>query len=516
MRSPLLSLSLLALIACRRGSDVDANSAAVPTADDGRAALSFTDWRGNSELFIELPTLVRGLESPCAAHVTRLEPFSALAEGRVTVILRGDGEDERFVSPAPSVPGIFRPIAMPRRAGKRRLSIEIVAPGLVVTHELGDVEVFDDLAAAVAASAEAPDVPGRIVFLKEQQWAIAFATGEAELRSLRPRLRVTGRIAARSDGEVEITAPVAGRVSSPGPEFPQLGDSVAAQDMLAMLAPRLEAADLASLDLAVESASLELRFAKRERERLEVLRSEGVVPERRVLDARHAEEEANAALGGAQRRLGQFRRVQRTAGKGEGAVNLRAPLSGTITSIDVAPGMFVEAGAPLVRVTDLTRLWLLARIPESDAGRLTEPRGASVLVEGYDRPLELGAADLITRGSTIDPHDHTLQLVFGFDNTELRLPIGAFARVLLENGDERSVLAVPEGAVVDDGGLSVVYVQVEGEAFERRIVRTGLVDHGLVEIISGVEPGDHVVTTGGWSVKLAASSGAVPAHGHAH
>lgn len=230
----------------------------------------------------------------------------------------------------------------------------------------------------------------------------------------------------------------------------------------------------------------------------------------------HAEEEASAALGAAQRRLGQFRRVQRTAGKGEGSVSLRAPMSGTITAIDVAPGAFVEAGAPVLHVADLTRVWLEARVPEVDAARVMTPRGASVEVEGHDAPLELGPDALVVRGSVIDPDDRTLHVVFAVDNAEARLPIGAFARVALVLGDERTALAVPESALVDDGGTMVVYVQAEGEAFERRVVRTGLADRGVVEVLSGIAAGEHVVTTGAWSVKLAASSGTLPAHGHAH
>jgi multidrug efflux pump subunit AcrA (membrane-fusion protein) len=61
-----------------------------------------------------------------------------------------------------------------------------------------------------------------------------------------------------------------------------------------------------------------------------------------------------------------------------------------------------------------------------------------------------------------------------------------------------------------------VFVQVEGEAFERRVVRIGARDRGFVEVSTGVSPGEHVVSRGAWSVKLAASSGAIPAHGHSH
>lgn len=485
-------------------------------AEDERPALSFTDWTDHTELFIELPALVVGQESPCAAHVTTLEPFAALARGNVTVVLRGPTGEERFEAQQPSVPGIFRPIAKPTSIGPRRLSVEVRSNDLTAAHDLGVVTVYESVAAARAANPEQPEAPGRIVFLKEQQWPIEFATAVVRERPLRPALRAWGTLRPRADGEVLVAAPTAGRLASDGGEAPELGRRVTIGDVLGRLAPRLEAADLASLELAVTSAELELRFAERERERLEGLRGAGAVPERRVEDATHAADEARAALGAAQRRLDQFRRVERTAAGGASSVRLIAPLSGTITAVHAAPGAFVEAGAPLFRVTDLTQLWLEARVPEVDTPRLGELRGASFRVEGATEAFELPAEALIGRGHAIDPASRSLPVLFNVDNAGGRLSVGAFCRVSLINGEERTALAVPDSALVDDSGVDIVFVQVEGEAFERRVVRTGARDRGWIEVVAGLGAGEHVVTRGAWSVKLAASSGAIPAHGHSH
>lgn len=514
--SALLIISLLLLASCHahphQGGD-ERGHARAPEKD--RPGLSFTHWTGESELFLELPALVRGQESPCAAHVTKLQPFSALAAGRVTVVLRGPAGEERFESQGPSVPGIFRPVAKPPSAGARRLVVEIRGEGLSADHDLGDVTVYEDAAARAGIPKEV-EAPGRIPFLKEQQWPIEFATAVVSERPIRPTLRASGALRPRADGEVTVTAPVAGRVATSGRAFPRLGERVAVSDLLGLLAPRLESADLASLELAVKSGELEVRFAERERQRLEGLRSEGAVPERRAQDAVHAAEEARAALAAAQRRLDQFRRVERPGGRGEGAVQLRAPLSGTVTAVYAAPGAFVEASAPLFRVTDLTQLWLEARVPEADVGRLGSPRGASFVAEGFDDAVDLPAEAMVARGHVLDPQSLTLPVVFAVDNASARLPVGAFCRVFLVNGDERRALAVPESSLVDDGGTQVAFVQAEGESFERRVVRLGARDRGFVEVLSGVRAGEHVVARGAWSVKLAASSGTIPAHGHSH
>lgn len=484
--------------------------------DDDRPMLSFTNWTGDRELFIELRALVRGQDSACAAHVTTLQPFAPLGDGRVVVVLRGPNGDERFESQGPSVPGIFRPVAKPTATGVRRLLVEVNAAGVTTTHDLGDVTVHDSVAAARRDSRPEPDVPGRIAFLKEQQWPIEFATAVVAERAMRPTLPTSGTIRARSDGELVVNAPVAGRVVSSERPFPRLGDRVAANDLLGVLAPRLEAADLASLELGVTSAGLELRFAEREQQRLEALRGEGAVPDRRVQDAVHAAEAAQASLAAAQRRLDQFRRVDRPAGRGEGAVQLRAPLSGTVTEVNVAPGGFVEAGAPLFRVTDMTQLWLEARVPAADVGKLGTPSGASFVIDGSEEAIELPSEAIVARSHVIDPQSQTLPIMFAVDNAGTRLPVGAFGRVRIATGEARRAIAVPESALVDDSGVFVVFIQVEGEAFERRVVRVGVRDRGFVEVISGVRAGEHVVIRGAWSVKLAASSGSIPAHGHSH
>lgn len=483
---------------------------------DERPGLSFTRWGDSDELFIELPALVRGHESVCAAHVTKLKGFSPLRDGQVTVVLSGGASEERFVGGISNVPGIFRPVVKPPTTGKRRMLVVIRGEDVSSEHDLGEVTVFETVAAARASIAEPPNPAGRIAFLKEQQWPIEFGTEVVIQRPIRSLLRATGTLRPRSDGELVVSAPVAGRVATSGRAFPHLGTRVAIGDVLGLLAPRLESADLASLELAVTSSNLELGYAERERERLENLRSEGAVPERRVQDAIHAVDEAKASVDAAKRRLDQFRLGQRAVGRGEGTVQLRAPLSGTVTEVRAAPGTFVEAGATLFRVTDLTQLWLEARVAEVDVAQMGVPRGATFYLEGSGEGVNLSAESVVARGHVIDPITRTLPILFAVDNSAGRWAPGAFARVFVVNGDERQVPAIAESALVDDQGVFVAFVQVEGESFERHIVRVGARDRGYAEIVSGLRPGERVVTRGAWPVKLAASSGSIPAHGHAH
>jgi multidrug efflux pump subunit AcrA (membrane-fusion protein) len=75
---------------------------------------------------------------------------------------------------------------------------------------------------------------------------------------------------------------------------------------------------------------------------------------------------------------------------------------------------------------------------------------------------------------------------------------------------------VPAAAIVDDAGRPIVFVQREGETFERRAVTLGTRSGDLVQITDGIRTGDRVVTRGAYLVRLASLSTSVPAHGHVH
>lgn len=510
-----LALSAASL-RCGESERVAEVPAASDDDDDGRPGLTFTHWTEQTELFIELPALVQDVESPCAAHLTRMSDFTPLDRGAVVVVLRGEHRDERFAVDAPSVPGIFRPVVRPASTGPRRLLVQVELGDTTVTHDLGDVQVFASVAAAVAGASEPAAPGGRIPFLKEQQWSIAFATAVVTPASFRPSLRATGRLRARSDGDVLVTATGTGRIAAIGTAFPRIGDTVARDQSLAALTPRLEASDISSLELAVTDAELEVSFAEQERQRLEALRNEGAVPERRVRDAVHDEAQSRAALAAARRRIGQFRRVQRTGGGRAGSVQVRAPLAGVVVDVLVAPGAFVEDGATLFHVVDVTKLWLEVHVPETDVGELARLRGAWFELAGFDETFELDEDAVRSRTPVIDPVARTMTVILAVDNPDARFAVGAAAYVHLVTDDVREELAVPRSALVDDDGRDVVFVEVEGESFERRIVQLGPRDRELVAVRSGVRAGERVVTEGAWSVKLAASSRSVPAHGHSH
>jgi RND family efflux transporter MFP subunit len=476
--------------------------------------ISVTHYTPQAELFVEYPPLSKDNASAFAAHLTWLDDFSAVKEGSLVVTLSGGGlPEERVDAPVSPTPGIFRPVLTPRHAGRRHLQLTLIAGERKSVHDLGEVTVYPDAAAAAGALPPEEEEAGLIGFTKEQQWKIDFATVPAETRPLRDSVAVTATIRPRAAGEARLTAVSAG-VLRPGPAgFPQLGQKVAAGQVLAYLVPRMGGdTDAAALALGVERARIALEQASLERRRLEVLLAGEAVPEKRVIEARQAERVAQAELQAAR---------QRTEGYqgGSGGIPLTSPVAGTVVAVSGGAGAAVSEGQLVVHVAALDKLWLEARIPESELGRIDSPGGAWFRLDGAEAAtvLEVGRnARLVAYGGMVDATSRTVPAILEFDNPQQRLRAGMTVSARLYTGQARKVVAVPASAIVDDNGQAVVFVLREGESFERRLVTPGVRDGEWVGIPQGIAAGERVVAKGAYQVRLAAAAPAAMGHGHAH
>ena len=514
-RFSILMLVVATAIGC--GRHEHAEEAKAPE----REALSFTHFSDRTELFVEFDALAKGAESPFAAHVTRLSDFKPLAAGTVTAILsEGGAPEERFRANAPSVPGIFRPVAKPQHAGQRRLVFEIAFDGAVTRHDLGMVTVFESEEAAIASAPKEESEPSGIVYLKEQQWKTEFATAPVAEGEVRGSVPANGVLRARPDGEARVGAPAGGRFLARG-TYPQIGMTVRRNQILGVIAPRVPAdVDPSSLTLNVQRAQIALRQAQAERVRLEGLFAQEAVPERRVVEAKRQEETARAELQAAQSRLAQYRGTQSaTGGESGGRFEVRSPVAGTIVSVTVAPGEFVEEGRELFHVVDLSRLWLELQIPEGQVGQVQASKSVWFQPEGFPRAFEVSPSTggrVVALGGVVNPQTRTVPLIVEVPNPRNQLKAGMFVRAQVFIASTVRGIVIPRSAVVDEDGQPVAYVEVEGELFERRPLTLGTRQGDLVQIVEGLSAGERVVTRGAYNIRLQAASGAVPAHGHAH
>jgi membrane fusion protein, heavy metal efflux system len=490
-------------------------SAAPPAAPEQPEGLSVTRWTDKTELFAEYPPLVVGGTSRFAIHLTRLDSFKPLTEGNVEVRLQGgSSQPEVFHVEAPTRPGIFGVDVKPTHPGKRELVIVLKAKGLSDEYHVAEVDVHPNAEAAhLAAKGAVEQAPG-ISFLKERQWSLDFGTAVVNEQAVRESIRVPARLEARPSGAADVVAPIDGRLTRVVDVA--LGASVSrGQELARLLPPPSVPGDLPQLQRARTEAHTALALATRDRERAERLTSAGAAPEKRLDEARSAEEQARARFAAAEASLAQYNAARAGgATDAEGSFVVRAPVSGVIAQRDAATGANVTAGTILFRVVDASQVHVVGQIPETEAARARRARAAEIEIAG--QPDRLPAGRLISTGKVLDPQSRTLPITFAFDNRTLGVPVGQamFLHLLMDTAAPRPV--VPAAAIVDDAGRPIVFVQREGEMFERRAVTLGPRSGDLVQITEGVKSGDRVVTKGAYLVRLASLSTSVPAHGHVH
>ena len=534
--------------------------------EDAKEILTATRWTQDFELFLERPPLVAGEPAELLVFLTRLTDFSPVRGGEIAVSLSPKDRDQTTngqqapitaKATSPSRPGIYRLRLTPARAGRHRLalawadggdeasfSVEVMvaARGAQAQHGVVHVEPYDHGAnhddpagRKNAVDDDHADHGGEVSqgdsveLTKEQQWLSEFATAVVERRVLRGSVAATGVLRASADGDAHVTTPIDAHLRSAGGGFPYTGMRVEPGQILAYLVPRLGGeADVVGLELAVTRAATTQNPARQERERLDALWEDRSIPFREVLQARGDEDLAAAELNAARRRLAQ---VQRTD-EGEAAgVPVRAPIGGVVARVEVAPGAFVEEGVRLFHLVSPERLWLDARVAEVDLGRIQRPTGAWFSARGLGDSERDGngqvfaltpetGARLVAHGALVDSDSRTVPMIFEFSPARYpngeRLRVGQSVSARVYTGEQSETLVVPAGALVNDAGADVVYIQVAGDRFERRLVHRGRRDGDLVGVHDGVRAGERIVSRGAYLVHLAAGAAGDAGHHHGH
>jgi RND family efflux transporter MFP subunit len=291
---------------------------------------------------------------------------------------------------------------------------------------------------------------------------------------------------------------------------------VYAGTVLVRIAPRSDdLRDAAGLRAALVEAEQSQLLALQDRDRAARLVEARAVPARRLDEAEASLTVSEARLDAAQERWNRFESLSQSAGGERGAAMfaMRAPFDGVVSEVRFTAGVSVEANELLMRVVDPDRVHVVGAVPETLAASLGTVT-AGELVLDQQQPLSLGRP--FAANPVIDPNTRTTEIRFALDNRGSRLRIGQAVELRLFVGDEESGTAIPESAVVDDGGRPVVFVQTGGESFERRPVRLGSAADGFVHVVEGVEAGERVVHRGAYLVRLAAMSTQIPTHGHVH
>lgn len=507
LRSLFFSFCLLLLAFCL---GCQSNDEAVPKAKPSGS--SVTLWTEKTELFMEYPALIVGREAAFAVHLSDLKDFKPVTSGKLTCVFKNaNGTDYTVVAESPSYPGIFRPAPKFSQAGVYDLELRLEGQQVEDVIHVPEVRVFAD-EAEVPQEDETVAGEELITFLKEQQWKTDFRTESAQKHKLSGSVKAVGEILPKAQWHAEVPALVNGVIlADQNANLPSVGAWVQKGAVLAVISPP------ANTEAGLNNVRNEYLLAKAEFERAQRLFEKQAISQKRLDEAKLRFEAKRAGYDVIAQQV-DFG-AAKDGDNNTPHFHLKAPIAGVIEEIHFHLGETVETGKKLFTISNPKRVWLKANIPLALLSRVQAATGASFKVEGYEQEFRVDQLNgkLISSGSMVDEKSRTVPTLFEIDNPENKLKIGMFAEVAVQTSKVEETLAIPTKAIFDDSGTPVAYVHVEGEAFAKRVLQTGIIDGGFTQILSGVAEGERVVTVGGYQVRLASLSTSVPVgHGHEH
>jgi cobalt-zinc-cadmium efflux system membrane fusion protein len=174
-----------------------------------------------------------------------------------------------------------------------------------------------------------------------------------------------------------------------------------------------------------------------------------------------------------------------------------SPIAGRVVARNAAPGFLTQPGAAPApfTVADLSTMWMLANVIETDAPAYKLGQQVQVTVPAYADKVFTGRVTAL--GAMIDPNTHRQLVRSEIDDPEHLLRSGMFASFVIHVGDPVRSMAVPaEGVVREGDGTMSVWATKDNRHFVKRTVKTGMQQDGWTQILTGLTPGETVVTDG--------------------
>ncbi|WP_242344329.1 efflux RND transporter periplasmic adaptor subunit, partial [Anaeromyxobacter terrae] len=186
----------------------------------------------------------------------------------------------------------------------------------------------------------------------------------------------------------------------------------------------------------------------------------------------------------------ELARIERT-GEASRTITFYSPATGVLTKKDVVPGMRVNAGDMPFEIIDLSRVWVLADAYESDLGHVKVGTPATLSLKAYPNHPFTGRVAFID--PLLDAKTRTAKVRVEVPNPRGELKPEMFGEVVFQ-GKSREGVRIPADAVIHSGTKSVVFVARGDGKFQPREVQLGDGDAAFVEVRSGLQAGEGVVT----------------------
>jgi cobalt-zinc-cadmium efflux system membrane fusion protein len=416
-----------------------------------------------------------------------------------------------------------------RTLDKRRLAIAFALLLLVI---VGGGAILQRLSATAAEKntdvqhPRAEQLPQNVFRVPKEQWG-NLTMESVGLQPFQPAEATDGTIATNDNTTVNVFSPYSGRVTRL---------NVKVGDVVRKGAPLMEVEateivqgqnDLIAARSALETANKQLALAEKTENRQHELYlakagalKDWLQSQTDLAAARNSMRTAEIALAAARNKLrilGKTDRVIKTledqpdAQRMQAGAVVAAPISGTVVQRQVGLGQYlqsVSAGAnnPVFSIADLSTVWLVANLRETDAGAVRVGQPVEVRVLAY--PDRVFSAKITFVSPTVDPNTHRIPVRAEIDNRDGALKPMMFGSFRILTGDVQQAPAVPQSAVVYEGNTAHVFVVRDNGLVEARTIEVGQEAGDMLQVRSGLHAGEKVITSGSLFIDRAAKGNA--------
>jgi len=269
---------------------------------------------------------------------------------------------------------------------------------------------------------------------------------------------------------------------------------------------------LADYENARRSSAADIRLAQANYDRTKLLYEKTITAGKNLQAAEHDLEVAKASaensINGTKAALIAARRHLQILGLSNSTIDtlpnkpdlaavfsLNSPIAGTVIERNATIGASVGTDASLFKIIDLSRVWIDANVFEKDLARVRLGQEVKIRVTALPGATYSGRVTLIN--SIVDPETRTIKVRTEVANPDNRLKPDMFANVEIVTDLNRAAISIPQTAVLNDGGKTIVFVAADN-SYQKREVHTGIREGDRVEIVEGLRAGEKVVVKGNY------------------
>ncbi len=482
---------LIFLASCNTSSNDEGDQAAAH--DHGAIAILL--FEGEMELFAETDQLYAGHGVDVRAHLTFLDDYSPASEGILYARIVQDQHRPDWEPIELAQAGIFTGSGSPKHAGMSNFEF---------LYEEGDLEVVFSMESLKVYSHddEPPEDPvhgDEAIFTKEQAWKTEFGLMQVVEKDFTRAIHCSGEISVSPGNTVEVIAPAAGKIAYSGIKMIE-GSYVRRGAVLFTLLGTGLSHDNILIEL--NTAKVEYEKSKANLDRKEKLLKIEAVSRKDYEEAKATYETDNTRYNILKNQID------------ESGLVVKSPVSGYITDVLSAENSYAETGTVLVKIIKDGGILVKANVPASQANIINLISSANIRFP--DNPgvfsIQDWGGEVISVGRSIDPQTGMIPVFFKV-NTQDLVP-GTFVEIWLLTDAISEQVIIPGSSLLEEYGSFYVYVQDEGEAYEKRLVNVADNDGINYLIASGLEFGEVIVSKGAMAIKVANAMGAAPVHSH--